>query len=89
MHYSGLEFHQFQSVAQSPEGNPDSSPPVQSPVQLTQVAERPWEIDMLFTGLEGLNARATVWDLDPAKRICLLLNLQLVEHKMPLPPPSQ
>ena len=35
----------FQSQVQSPEGNPDSSTPIQSPFMFTQVTERPWEIE--------------------------------------------
>ena len=33
----------FQSLVQGPELNPDSSPPVESPVMFTQVKERPLE----------------------------------------------
>ena len=58
----------FQSLVQSPEDNPDSSPPVQSPVMFTKVIERPWEID---------TRDLPIFILWHQKRLVFLLNLAL------------
>ena len=58
----------FQSPVQSPEGNPNSSPPVQSPFMFTQVTERLWEIH---------SRDLPIFILRHEKRLVFLLHLAL------------